>query len=114
MASCTAGARDWCSIDCKSGRCIAYYSEPSGPCLTRCLDDVKAKRDLRILLSPRFSLHALGMTASEMTAIFVSLSDGIREALRDIDEEFNLKLTDATLSDLENTINNLRPRAVAG
>jgi hypothetical protein len=101
MAKCTAGDRDWCSIDCDSGRCLAYYSEPSGPCVRVCLDSPKAK-SLSISLTERFSLGMHDARPAEVQRIFENLSIDILKVLKEMSDEDGITVTvaDGTMADL--------------
>src|SRR5437870_10652306 len=103
MSQCTVGNRNWCSIDCDSGRCLAYYSEPSGPCVTACLDSDKAKT-LSISISHRFSLEMHNIQSEEVQRIFKNLRPDILKALKDTSGEIDVSITDGTMDDLYSAI----------
>lgn len=63
---CVAADRPSCQITCAGGECVAFYHEPSGPCISQCLG-----AGVQLLkLSDEFSLQIVAKDGRAIAGLF--------------------------------------------
>jgi hypothetical protein len=85
---CVASNHPTCQVTCAGGECLAFYHEPSGPCVAQCLEG--AVKPIR--LSDEFSLQLVARRGAPVLELFeADLPKSLIRALRDFQGEIHLE-----------------------
>ena len=85
---CVASNHPSCQVTCAGGECVAFYHEPSGPCVAQCLEG--AVKPIR--LSDEFSLQLVTQRGALVLELFeADLPKSLIRALREFQGEIHLE-----------------------
>jgi|GEM_PF-6920656 hypothetical protein len=85
---CVVADHPGCQVTCAGGECVAFYHEPSGPCIAQCLGGAMQP----IKLSDEFSLHLAVNDGQPVVELFKhELPKDLADALGKLNEPIRLK-----------------------
>jgi len=85
---CVASNHPSCQVTCAGGECVAFYHEPSGPCVAQCLEGAVKP----IQLSDEFSLQLVAQRGDVVLELFeADLPKSLVRALKEFKGEIHLE-----------------------
>jgi hypothetical protein len=104
MATCTAPGHPTCTITCTNG-CIAWYTEPNGPCHTQCSHKIE---QISVPKDSKLSLSVQDLPAAQLGVIFGSVfSSSFKSASEKSTKRVSYTVSSATLAEIEKSLSSL-------